>query len=147
MQYHQPVNAAVAVKNTSKINITMMFDQEAFVYPGSGKVKIVPYVVALQHFGFEIAPSGQLYRNTANEDESGEETQYHAARASFLPWGWMNDETPVDKRTLADGSMRDPCPRKERFDQIRDAWENHITGKLVSMPREMSSTQFDALPA
>jgi hypothetical protein len=143
----EQINAAVAIRNTSKVNLTMQYAGQPFTYPCSGKVKIVPYAVGMHHFGFELGPHGGIIRQSADKRDDGTETPYHAARASFLPWGWQHDETPVDKRTKPDGSLYNPTLRKDEFEKIRDAWENHISAKLVSMPREMSESQFESLPA
>ena len=142
----EEINAAVAVKNTSKVNFTMQYGGQPFTYPCAGKIKIVPYAVALHHFGFEIASKGGLVRFTNDRREDGTETPYHAARANFLPWGWQSDNNPVDARTKPDGNMINPTRKRDEFEKIRDAWENHISGKLVSMPREMNEAAFEALP-
>jgi hypothetical protein len=138
------VNCSVAIRNTGKITICRRYDGKDWQFPKGGKeVTIVPFSLAHHFFGFEIEPrTNRLYRNTDEKYDEGDETAYYVARANFVPWGWINDERPFNPRDPKDKQI----PKSEMYEVILDTWENHITGKLLTLPREMSVEQFEALP-
>ena len=123
----------------SDIDLELEYSQQRWLYPAGGEPVIVPFEIACKHFGYEVNGHGKIFRNTAEKQADGDETQYYQTRACILPWGWANDDKPV--------SRKDQVSRSDRFDQIKDAWENKIQAKLVNIPRKISVAQFDALPA
>lgn len=139
---------SVAIVNRGPVTLVMPFAQKAYEYPKGGKPKVVPFEVAHKHFGFELRGS-QMFRNTDDKYDSGDETAFYVARATFLPWAWekqSNKQNP-DHIFNPEDPLKDQITKSQMLHLIKDTWENKIEARLVALPETMNSEQFEALPA
>lgn len=141
-------NVSTAITNTGKVDLVTQYGGVDKIYefpkpdPKTGKPKpvVVPFAVAHAFFGFEIK-NGRLYRNTDSKYPDGDQTAYYASRASFLPWGWEHSTEPCNP----DAPLDKQVSKAKMFAVLRDTWENHIEGKLLGTPKELSIEQYEAL--
>jgi hypothetical protein len=141
-------NCSVAVKNTGRVTIHRQYDGKNYEFASGGKITVVPFAVAHHFFGFELTPNGRLYRNTEDKyADTNDETAYYVARANFLPWGWSMDKDDNLKPYNPRAPKEKQVSKLEMFDLIRDAWENHIEGRLITLKTEINETDYAALPA
>lgn len=146
-------HCSVAIVNKGPVSLYMTYNQITREYPKGGKPVVVPFEVAHKHFGFELR-GVKLFRNTADRYESGDETAFYVARATFLPWGWEHQSGPITGPQAKFDHVFNPLdPEKDwitkahMFRLIKNTWENKIEGRLIAMPETMNAEQYEALPA
>lgn len=142
-------NCSVAIKNTGTVKLHRQYAQKNHMFP-PGKIEVISFELAHHFFGFELTPNGRLYRNEVEKYPDGQDSAWYSARANFLPWGWSLDKPENKESTVKAGKAQNGelimMSRQEMFEHLKDTWENHIEGRLISFPKEMSESDFDSLP-
>jgi hypothetical protein len=143
-------NCSVAIRNTGPMTLHRQYAQKNHEFPKGGAITVVSYELAHHFFGFELNPKGQLFRNEIEKYADGQDSAWYSARANFLPWGWSIAKEENEKPSVKVGKDKDGnvllMSKMEVFEQLKDTWENHIEGRLISFPRELSAEQFNRLP-
>jgi hypothetical protein len=140
-------NCSVAIKNSGRITIKRTYARQEWSFEKGGKITVLPFALAHHFFGFELDDKGRMYRNTDEKySDADHDTAYYAARASFLPWSWITNEKLSNKVYNPLDPPEKQITYGDMFELIRDTWENKITGKLMNLPREITESQFEALP-
>ena len=146
-------HCSVAIVNKGQTSLFMSYNQKSYEYPKGGKPVVVPFEVAHKHFGFELR-GAKLFRNTSDRYDSGDETAFYVARATYLPWGWEHQSGPITGPYAKFDHVFNPHdPEKEwitkaqAFRIIKDTFERRIEGRLIALPETMNAEQFEALPA